>query len=127
MTSFSLAFWFFVQAKAAQAQNAVDFGKLKSKGIPSFKFPIDEGVLGFIIHEALRYIFVIAGLALLLYLLYGGFQLMTSRGDPGGVKEAQAKITSAIVGFVIIFVAYWLVQAVGVIFGIDAIKNIFTF
>ena len=34
-------------------------------------------------------------------------------------KKAQGKITSALVGFIIIFLAYWLTQALEIIFGIQ--------
>lgn len=84
-----------------------------------------EIVLGLLISEALRFLFVFAGLGLLLYLLYGGFQLMTSGGDPKGIAEGKGKITNAIAGFLIIFVAFWVVQAVAIIFGLKELQSIF--
>lgn len=98
---------------------AIDFNKINEALRPKPYGPGDP--LGRIIGDAVKYIFVFAGLALLLYLIYGGFQLMTSGGDPGKMKEARAIITNAVVGFLIIFVAYWLVQAVGIIFGVQGI------
>lgn len=83
------------------------------------------GTLGGIISSLTKYIFVFAGLALLLYIISGGFKLMTSSGDPAKVKEGQAVLTNGIVGFLVIFIAYWLVQAIGLIFGIEEIKTIF--
>lgn len=70
-------------------------------------------------------VFIFAGLALLLYFLLGGFQLMTSSGDPKKAESAKQTLTNALVGFVIVFIAYWLVQALGSILGIEAIKSIF--
>lgn len=81
--------------------------------------------LGDIISALLPLLFVFAGLGVLLYLLYGGFQLMTSGGDPKGIAEGKGKITNAVVGFVIIFVAFWVIQAVGIIFGIEGLQQIF--
>ena len=81
--------------------------------------------LGTILSQLLPYLFAIAGLLLLLYLLYGGLSLMLSRGDPKAAQSAKDKITGAVVGFVIVFVAYWLVQIIGTIFGIEAFKTIF--
>lgn len=99
----------------------IDFGVLeKEVGLrPELK------TLGGIISEALRFLFVFAGLALLLYLLYGGFQLMTSGGDPKGIAEGKGKITNAIAGFLIIFVAFWVIQAVAIIFGLKELQSIF--
>lgn len=73
----------------------------------------------------LRIIFAIAGILLLIYLLFGGLQLMFSTGDPKKIEAAKGKITNAIIGFVIIFISYWIVQLVGILFNIQIIKDIF--
>jgi len=83
--------------------------------------------LGSIISAAfIKYVFLFAGLGLLLMLFGSGFTFMTSGGDPKKLEKAKGQLTNAIVGFLIIFVAFWLVQAAGYIFGIQAIKNIFS-
>lgn len=82
------------------------------------KFPIETTTLGKIISNLLPYIFAAAGILLFIYLLIGGFQLLTSAGEPKTIEEAKSKITNAIIGFVIIFIAYWLIQVVQTIFGI---------
>jgi prepilin signal peptidase PulO-like enzyme (type II secretory pathway) len=83
------------------------------------------GNLGDIINALLPYLFTLAGLLLLLYLIYTGFGLMTSAGDPKKIQEAKSKLTNALLGFVIIFVAYWLVQIIGKMLGIEAMQDIF--
>jgi len=72
-----------------------------------------------LIGRTLPYIFGAAGIALLIYLILGGFQMMTSRGDPKAAQSAQAKITNAAIGFIIIIFAYFIVQIFGRIFGIE--------
>lgn len=82
--------------------------------------------LGSVISELTKnYILTIAGIILLLYLLYGGLQYLTSAGDPKKTQEAQGKITQALIGFFIIFAAYWIVQILASILGIEKIKQIF--
>lgn len=98
------------------------FGDLNQAG---FKFAGSSLTIGFLVSSLLPYLFAGAGLLLLLYLIYGGLSLMLSRGDPKAVQSARDKITGAVVGFVIIFAAYWLVQIVGRVLGIEAIKQIF--
>lgn len=93
---------------------------------PNYKFG-NLTKLGDIISALIPYLFTISGLLLLLYLLYGGYHLMLSKGDPKAVQEAQGKITNALIGFMIIFVAYWIVQIFGTILGIESIKNTFWF
>lgn len=72
-----------------------------------------------IIGKILPYVFGAAGIALLIYLVLGGFQLMTSRGDPKAAQGAQAKITNAIIGFVIVIFAFFIVQIFSQVFGLD--------
>ena len=81
--------------------------------------------IGNVIGAILPYIFGAAGIALLVYLVIGGLQMMTSRGDPKAMQSAQAKITNATIGFVIVIFAYFLVALIGKIFGIGAFGNIF--
>lgn len=64
------------------------------------------------------YIFPIAGVFLLLYLIWGGFDFLTSMGDPKKAAAGQAKITNAIIGFLLIFVAFWIVRVVDYLFGL---------
>ena len=60
-----------------------------------------------VITRALNYVFTIAGILLLVYLLYGGYQLMISSSNPKKAEEARSIITNALLGFVIIFISFW--------------------
>lgn len=77
--------------------------------------------IGDIISSLLTYLFPIAGIVLLLYLLYGGYKYMLSGGDQKAIEEGKNIITNAVVGFIIIFVAFWIMQALGLILGIEAL------
>ena len=78
--------------------------------------------IGSIVTELLKYIFVLAGLTLFILLIIGGFSLLTSGGSPDKMKAAQGKITSAVIGFVIIFISYWLVRILEIVFGISILS-----
>jgi len=65
------------------------------------------------------YIFYLAGVALLIYLIIGGLQYMLSKGDPKAMQAAQAKITNAVIGFVIVILAFFIVQLVGQLLGLQ--------
>jgi hypothetical protein len=75
--------------------------------------------IGGLLGNALPYIFGAAGIALLIYLVLGGLQMMTSQGDPKAMQGAQAKITNALIGFVIIIIAFFIVQLFGQLFGLQ--------
>jgi len=81
--------------------------------------------VGSIISKFLPYIFGAAGIALLVYLVMGGFQLIFAKGDPKAVQGAQAKITNALLGFVIVIISYVLVSLIGQLLGIGAFGSIF--
>lgn len=83
------------------------------------------GDLGDIISSLLVYIFLIAGVLLLLYLLYGGYRFMFSQGDPKSLSHAKGVITTALIGFIIVFVAFWIVQVAALILGLQPIIDVF--
>ena len=74
--------------------------------------------IGNIFSDLLPYIYVIAGLILLVMLVMGGLGLMTAAGNPDKMKAGYGKITNALIGFLIIFVSYFVVQLVETILGI---------
>ncbi|MBU0570374.1 pilin [Patescibacteria group bacterium] len=98
--------------------SVVDWSDLESVATPGF--PAGSTNLGHIINRAIPYIFAIAGFLLLIFLIIGGFGYMTSGGDPKTMAAAQQKITNALIGFVIIFLAYWIVVLIGRLLGIPA-------
>lgn len=69
----------------------------------------------------LPYIYVVAGLILLFILIIGGIGLMTAAGDPKKIEASQGKITTGVIGFMIIFVSYFLVQLVELMLGIKVL------
>jgi hypothetical protein len=75
--------------------------------------------IGNIISVTLPYVFAAAAIALLIYLVLGGFQFMMSQGDPKAAQGAQAKIMNALIGFIIIIFAYFIIQLFGQVFGIQ--------
>ena len=76
--------------------------------------------IGAIISKLLPLLYSVAGLILLVMLLWGGFDLLFSGGDQAKMTSAKNRITAAIVGFILIFVAYWLTQLVSFIFGLKS-------
>lgn len=91
------------------------------EGFSPFRF----NTIGDIISTAIPFVFAFAGLGLLLMIISAGFTLLTSAGDPKKFDMGKNKLTYALVGFLIIFVAYWITQLVGRIFGLDSITEIF--
>ena len=92
------------------------FGAIQHEPDPAID--MRSATLGSLTNRLIPYIFAIAGFLLLIYLIIGGFSYMTSGGNPKTMAAAQQKITYAVLGFVIIFLAYWIVIIVGRILNI---------
>jgi len=73
--------------------------------------------IGDIINELVKLIYPLAGILLFIMLILGGFDLLTSAGNEEKVKKGQGRITSAIIGFAILFAAYWIMQIIQIILG----------
>ena len=100
----------------------INFPTLENS-IPGFRFA--GGNFSDIVNFLIPRIFVVAGLLLLLYLIYGGFHFIISMGDPKGMQEARGKVTNALIGFIIVFLAYWIVLIIGKILGIEGFGGAF--
>lgn len=71
-----------------------------------------------ILEAIIPYVMAFAGIILFLMLIFGGITMLSSAGNPEGVKKGQQMITNALLGFVIIFVAFWIMQALQIVFGL---------
>jgi len=69
-------------------------------------------------------IFFVAGATFLFYLITSGLSMMTSRGDPKALEAAKGRATSALVGFVIVFTAFWIAQIIGSLLGVGGFGGI---
>ncbi|MBP8591043.1 hypothetical protein KBI33_01055 [Candidatus Shapirobacteria bacterium] len=79
----------------------------------------DWGTIGDIISRLLVYVFPLAGIATFVYLLIGGFNYLTAAGNEEAAKKAQGQITNALIGFLIIFLSYWIVRLLEIILGVE--------
>ena len=92
-----------------------------NRAVPGLDSKFKMGASGVypILSEVLKYVYVIGGLLLLVYLIYGGFHMMLAAKDEKGLVEAKGKISNALIGFLLLFVSYWLVQIMEYILGIQ--------
>lgn len=78
-----------------------------------------DATLGTIITQLMPYIMGFSALILFAMLIAGGFTLLTAAGNPEGIKKGQGLITSAVIGFVVIFAAFWIMQIIQAMFGVS--------
>jgi len=73
-----------------------------------------NGLIGTLITFA----FVIAIILALAWLIYGGIRWILSQGDKGKVDSARQHIIAALIGLIIVFLSYFLLNIVLTFFGI---------
>jgi len=75
--------------------------------------------LGQLVSRILQFMLPLAGIILLIVLIWGGFDFMMSQGNPEKLKSAQAKITAGFIGFFILIFSYLIVRLLSTIFGLQ--------
>ncbi len=82
----------------------------------------DSRTPGAIINRALTVIiFPLAGIGLFVLILWGGFQMISgsATGKQNSIDLGKKKITTALVGFIILFCVYWLWRLVALATGLS--------
>lgn len=70
-----------------------------------------------LVNKVTSFIIPVAAIILLFVLIWGGYDFMMSGGAPEKVKGAQAKITTGIIGFVLLICSFIIVKLIALIFG----------
>lgn len=73
---------------------------------------INEGATGSIASTIMTTLLILAVVLALLFLIWGGIKWITSGGDKGAIEAARIMIVSAIVGLVLAFLSFFLVNMV---------------
>ena len=83
-------------------------------------FPSISTLVNLILQNALT----IAGVILLALLIFGGITLILSAGsgDAKKAEQGQKTVTSALIGFLVVFLAYFIIQIIEVITGLDILN-----
>lgn len=75
-----------------------------------------------LIRAGINLILILAGLVAFLFLLWGGLQWILAGGDKEGTEKARKRITAALVGLVIVFAAYAIIQLVSSFLGVPLLQ-----
>jgi hypothetical protein len=77
-----------------------------------------------IVSNLINLFLVVAFVVFLLLLLLGGIQWITSGGDKESLAKAKAKITSAIIGIIVVICAWAILSLIRGFFGLEKITSI---
>ena len=68
-------------------------------------------------------LFIIAIVLGLIFLILGGIRWIVSGGDPKGVEAARKQLTYAVIGLVIVFLAFFIVNLIAGFFGVTLLGS----
>lgn len=77
--------------------------------------------VGSLVSLLVRAALAISAIILLFYLILGGIGIISSagKGDTEGTGKGKQMVTSAVIGFVIVFASYWIVRLIQIITGLN--------
>ena len=106
----------------AQSNPPIDLGDaLKLKDGTPIRSVFDSPAA--IIQVLLPNLFLFSGLIVLGILVFGGFTMVASGGDSKGLEKGRQAIQSALIGFLLIFGAYWIVQIIQIVTGLQIFNS----
>ncbi len=85
--------------------------------------PIAKAMCGLTIQGILKggiqLILLVALVLAFVFLVFGGIKWISSGGDKAGTEAAKGTLTAAIIGLIVVFLAWVLLNFVGGFFGLD--------
>lgn len=87
--------------------------------IPSRTGPFGENIIQLIISVLLTGAILLS----LFYLIWGGYEWIRSEGDKEAIQTARYRIIYSVIGLVVAFFSFLLINLISYFFGVDLIKK----
>ena len=81
------------------------------------------GDLSNLISNTINLFFAIGGIAFTIMIIWGAVEWILSGGDKEGIAKARKRITTSIIGLVVLSLTFVITIVVGQITGIDSLKT----
>lgn len=108
----------YAQLKSWKEEGGITTEKVGDKSYEVANFRAFEVIF----KNLLSIIIILAGIAVFVMLLIGGFGLLTSAGNPEKVKKAGGTITSAVIGLVLLLAIWFIFRFIEVFTGVEVTK-----
>ena len=79
--------------------------------------------VGVLINNILPNIYVAGGIIIFFMVVFGGFTIISNSGNADKIQDGSKTITSAIIGLVVLFASFWIIQIIQVITGVNILKD----
>ena len=114
---------YLISAKLAFASTPLN--ACPTEGIGSIACKFDANSFSSIVGTFIEAVFVIAIVIALGYLIYGAIRWIMSQGDKSKVADARNHIIAAVIGLVIVFLSYFVINIiVGLFFPGTSLSNL---
>lgn len=101
-----------------QGQN-INLGQVQgNKGVPI------TTTLNQFMQNLFTLVFSVAAIAVLIYMIWGAYDWITSGGDKDKIAAARKKIVNALIGLAVLALAFFIVTVVGNIVGFNILTNL---
>ncbi len=77
-----------------------------------------EGI-SFFLTNIINLFFAVSGVVFIFMIIFGAFQWMTSGGDKEAVAKARSRITHAIIGIILLSLAFLIITIIGEVTGFE--------
>ena len=106
--------------KLTQLQDPINLGVPEGSGFENLQ------TLQFsdLVSAGIQLILIISAIVFFFILVLGGVKWITSGGDKGQTEAARNQITAALVGLVIVFAAWAIIQLIEVFFGVSILGGL---
>lgn len=74
---------------------------------------------GDLLNNILPNVYVAAGIVIFFMFILGGFKVISSASDSHKMEEGKKTITFAIMGLLVVFASYWIIQLIQVVTGLQ--------
>lgn len=78
--------------------------------------------VGALINNVLPNVYIAAGLILFFMIVFGGFTIISNAGNKDKIGEGTKTITSAIIGLLVLFASYWIIQIIQIVTGVSILN-----
>lgn len=112
-----------VNSKFLQQVNPLTVVGNKMSGVP-FEVQQVMNIANFstpagFLNAVLPWLFSLAGVILFIMITWGGFEMMMGASDTKSFDAGKQRVTSALIGFTLLFCSYWIAQIIQYIFGVN--------
>jgi heme O synthase-like polyprenyltransferase len=77
----------------------------------------------YLIDRLLQIALIFGGAIAVFFIVWGGFKIIRSAGDPKQMEGARNTIVYAIIGLIIVFLAYFIIAFIADVTGVQCLKT----